>query len=90
MEIRCEYQQGVVTLTCGREAFARMRAALAAAGPEVAVPDGVDVLVLKRASPDPQPTPWLDGVGYPACAIVAAAVIALLGIGAYTVSSWLW
>ena len=90
-EVHCHYQQGVVTLTCGGEAFARLVAAVAAtAGPSATVPAAVDVVVVKRVEPPVRPTPWLDVLGGIGCATAAATVVLLLGAGAYTVSSWLW
>jgi hypothetical protein len=91
--VHCHYQQGVVTLTCGPEAFARLVAAVAAgAGPAAAFPTAVDVVVMRidRAGPIPRPRPWLDLLGWAGCAAAAATVILLLGAGAYTVSSWVW
>ena len=92
--VQCHHQQGVVTLTCGPEAFTRVAEAVAvAAGPPVAVPADADVVVIERAKPDPVPdTPWTwrDWGGAVGCAAVVASVIFLLGTGAYTVSRWVW
>lgn len=90
-EIRCHYQHGVVTLTCGEEAFARLWAEVAAAAwPTVATPPAVTMVVFKRPAPDRPPTPWLDGLGYLGCGVVAVAAIVLLGTETYKVSRWLW
>ena len=93
--VQCYHQQGVVTLTCGEEAFARLVAAVAmAAGPAAAAmataAAGVDVVVIKRVEPTPPPTPWLDLLGGTGCAVSAATVLLLLGAGAYTLSKWVW
>ena len=88
--VQCHHQQGVVTLTCGQEAFARLAAAVATAAGPAAAPAGVDVIVIKRSEPTPPPTPWLDLLGWTGCAAAAATVVLLLGAGAYTLSKWVW
>ena len=85
------YQQGVLTLTCDPEAFARVTAAVAvAAGPGAAAPAAVDVVVVRRTESPGRPRPWLDALGWAGCGTAAAIVILLLGTGAYTLSRWVW
>ncbi len=90
--IHYKEQQGVVTLTCGGEAFVRLTAAIVTAvGPAVVMPATARMVVVRLAEPPGRPpNPWLDAIGYFGCAAVAVAVIGLLGAGAYTVSSWFW
>lgn len=53
-DIEWHSQRGVVELTCGDKAFARLWAAVGnAAGPAVAPVGAVDVVVLRRARPAP-------------------------------------
>jgi hypothetical protein len=92
--VRCHHRPGTVTLTCGPEAFARLaKAVAAAAGPPVAVPADADVVIIDRVKPDPPPDlpwSWLDWGGAIGCAAVLVTVSFLLGMGAYTVSQWVW
>jgi hypothetical protein len=89
--VHCHLQQGVVSLTCGEDVFARLVAAVVeAAGPAAVALTAVDVVVIKRAEPTPRPTPWLDLLGWIGCAAAASTVLLLLGTGAYTLSSWVW
>ncbi len=90
-DIEWHLRQGVVELTCGEEAFARLWAAVGdAAGPAVAPVGAVDVVVLRRARPAPPPTPWQDRLALVGCGTATLVVLLLLGAGAHTVSSWVW
>jgi hypothetical protein len=89
--VHCHHQQGVVTLTCDEEAFAQLLAVVAsAAGQVAAFPTAVGTVVIKRAEPPSRPTPWLDLFGSIGCVVVVTTVILLLGVGAYTLSRWVW
>jgi hypothetical protein len=90
--VRCDYRQGVVTVTCGPEAFVRVAEAVAAAaGPPVAVPADAEVVRVERVKPPATPEPpwaWYDWAGLVGCVGVVGTVLFLLGTGAYTVSRW--
>jgi hypothetical protein len=89
--VHCHYQQGVLTLTCDDVAFARLvPAVIATAGPTATGQVTIDVVVIRKPEQPSPPRPWLDLLGLAGCAAVAATVILLLGVGAYTLSTWVW
>ena len=86
---------GSVTVTCGADDLARLWALIAAeVCPVGGAPPAVTRVVIRPAPVVPTMAPpayaWIDRAGMLGCAATVGAVLLLLGVGAYTVSKWLW
>lgn len=89
IEVHFEPKRGYLELSCGSEAFARLRDALVEAS-EFEVPiDGIRLIVVEEI-PRIQPAGRLrDRLALVGCGILATAVVFVFAVGVATIASWM-
>jgi len=88
IEVHLNPDAGQVTLTCGTEAFARVRAAVVAEAGPIGAPPAVRVVLIEQVLLPRPLAQWQDRLALLGCGVVGFVLLFVFVIGIGTIAGW--